>query len=230
LGQGLTGSAVPADDVPCCGLPAPGARRNVDRWWCGRVGTAQARPTTPEPSTGGVRRISQARGGAWAAESTASDLDRFPAIRVQGDCRDLDQGRVQLRQLSAPCRPGIGLREGLGFLWEPLSLAVMIWAVHSSPAVARQLLHCQSTEAHRGSRKSAGMGSSCGRSAVRSLQALVGGPTTYRVVAVLVAIRPRTYLFTEVQAVLLTCEAYPGARIETHGLRRVQGDLMIRRS
>ena len=74
------------------------------------------------------------RGEVWAAESAASDFFPFPAIRVQGDRRDLGQGRVQLRQLQAPHRPGTGLLAGPGFLHEPFGLAVMIWAVHSSPS------------------------------------------------------------------------------------------------
>jgi hypothetical protein len=56
----------------------------------------------------------------------ASDLDPFPAIRVQGGCRDLGQGRVHLRQLQAPHRSGTGLLAGLGFLQEPLSVNIQV--------------------------------------------------------------------------------------------------------
>ena len=65
--------------------------------------------------------ITHRQAGSWQvvlslAESTASDFDPFPAIRVQGGRRDLGKGRVQLRQLQAPQRPGTGLFMRLSFL------------------------------------------------------------------------------------------------------------------
>ena len=55
--------------------------------------------------------------------------------------------------------PGTGLVAGRGLLQEPLGLAVMIWAIHGSPAVVRPLPRCQCIKAHLGSRNLAGTGS-----------------------------------------------------------------------
>ncbi len=83
--------------------------------------------------------ISPVRGGTRATEPTTSDLDPFPAVRVQSGCSDLGQSRVQIRQLYAPQRPRTRLFAGLSFLKKPHGLGVMIGAIHGSPVIVRVL-------------------------------------------------------------------------------------------
>src|SRR5580704_3183541 len=70
-------------------------------------------------------------GETHIAESGAGDLGPFPAIRGQGGCRDVGQGRVQLGQFEAPLSSRVEVSARGGFVQELFGFAVVIWTVHS---------------------------------------------------------------------------------------------------
>src|SRR5580704_4240899 len=69
-------------------------------------------------------------GETHIAESGAGDHGPFPAVRGQGGCRDVGQGRVQLGQFEAPLGSGIEVSAGGGFVKKPFGFAVVTWTVH----------------------------------------------------------------------------------------------------
>ena len=74
------------------------------------------------------------------AEPRVGDPDPFPVVRGLRGCRDVGQSRVQLGQLEAPLGPRVEVSAGGGFVQEPFSFAVVVWAVHwlSSVVVSRR--------------------------------------------------------------------------------------------